>query len=267
MNIKSIYEIAQEREMARDKKEEFRKEVEKASNRADKAFEIIEKNTNLYYEKKARKLKTRIKKAITGITGLGVVGGIAGLSVLASMTNTTDQNTLQNITLTHSNTESTILSNMQYILNTTTHTTSNTTVTGGNTTLTTPEALVTTHTTSNTTVTGDTTLTTPKALVTTHTTNSVNNNGHVNNNHTHTSMHKLAVYIAVAIAVVLFITAGIVLVIHKVTLNNNNNNNNKKKDLFTDMNQYYTNSTIAAPLSYGSIYPNVSLKQHNYLIN
>ena len=116
------------------------------------------------------KLKTRIKKAIAGIAGLGVVGGIAGLGVLASITNTTDQNTLQNITLTHSNTESTILSNMQYVSNTTIHTTSNTTVTG-DTALTTPKALVTTHTTSNTTVTGgNTALTTPKALVTTHTT-------------------------------------------------------------------------------------------------
>ena len=75
-------------------------------------------------------------------------------------------------------------------------------------------------------------------------------------------MHKLTVYIAVAIVVVLFITAGIVLIIHKATLNNN-----KNKDLFTDMNQYYTNSTIVAPLTYGSIYPNASLKQHNYLIN
>ena len=73
-------------------------------------------------------------------------------------------------------------------------------------------------------------------------------------------MHKLAVYIVVAIAVILFIAAGIVLIMHKATLNN-------KKDLFTDMNEYYTNSTIAAPLTHGTIYPNVSLNQHEYLIN
>ena len=163
-------------------------------------------------DKKLRKLKlkpkkARIKKAITGITGLGVVSGIAGLGVLASMTHTTDQNTLQNITLTHGDTESTTLSNMQYVSNTTTHTTSNTTVTDdtalttpealvtthttsnttvtGDTALTTPKALVTTHTTSNTTVTGNTALTTPEALVTTHTTNSVSKHNRVNHNHTH----------------------------------------------------------------------------------
>ena len=236
---------------AKIKEEAEAKEIEEAEKAIRRAEEF----------KELKPKKARIKKAIAGITGLGVVGGITGLGVLASITNTTHQNTIQNITLTHSDTESTTLSNMQYVSNTTTHTTNNTTVTGVNTALTTPEALVTTHTTSNTTVTGDTALTTPKALVTTQTANSVSNNGHVNNNRTHTSMHKLAVYIAVAIAVVLFITAGIVLIIRKATLNNNN------KDLFTDMNQYYTNSTIAAPLSYGSIYPNVSLKQHNYLIN
>ena len=55
------------------------------------------------------------------------------------MTNTTDQTALQNITLTHGDIESTTLSNMQYVSNTTTHTTSNTTVTG-DTALTTPKA-------------------------------------------------------------------------------------------------------------------------------
>ena len=177
-------------------------------------------------------LKTRIKKVIVGIAGLGVVGGIVRRGILNSMKNTTDQNKLKNTTLTPVDMQSIILSNVQYVSNATTQTTGNTKVTEGNTILTTSEVLITTQTID-----------------------SISKNKYLNQNHTHASMRKAAVYIPTAI-VVLLITTGIILKIYKVKL----------KNVFTDINQYDTNSPLQIS-TLSSSYPNTSLNQRDYLIN
>ena len=79
-------------------RQKFILKVKRDEDIIKEAINRAENIVNLDAEAKELKpKKARIKKAIAGITGLGVIGGITGLGVLASMINTTDQNTLQNI--------------------------------------------------------------------------------------------------------------------------------------------------------------------------
>ena len=74
------------------------------------------------------------------------------------------------------------------------------------------------------------------------------------------TMRKTIVYIVATTAVaLLLIVAGIfVLKMQQATP--------KKEDLFTDMNQYYTNGSINANPAMSTIYPNASLKQRKNVI-
>ena len=167
--------------------------------------------------------------------------------------------------LTHNSTNSTTLSNTQPTTNLSVQTANIAETVNNATTLTqtTPTALSTVaekkaniaETVNNATVVKQNV---SEALtpVTEKTSNKIVKHGNVHMEHTHTSNAQSTVYIiAGTVATLLLIAVGILVL--KMAKPN-------KQDVFTDMQQYYTDGNLNTNLAMPSIYPNTSVYRHKF---